>query len=317
MSVRTVTYAPTIAGDTNRGPSRPIWKDCPLMDFIQDPHFGTYFFDDFLVSSQFGTTNAPTDMGMWGAFPDTNALVDVDLQAEGGVLALTGGTNSGVGITLAASSGAFRFVTATPFTLQTKMWFECRFAISSITSANMDVFIGLADNTTANLTTATNTVINTTTNTLTTTPNLFGFHKRSTTNPADIGLAFNVAGGTVQYPTNLQTLVNTVTGANMVVQSGSAGAGFVKVGFVFDPNAYTQAIGSASSSQTLGTISRPMIQPYVNGLKSPAFLTGAQNIQVATFPTGFMSPVIAVKTRTATKVDLFVDWIRVAQVGNL
>lgn len=325
MSVKTIDYAANLAASTIRGPSQSIWYDCPQEDMLQDFGNGVYFQDDFEMTGAFvtgGVTNV--SMGKWGVFTDNGVVIAVDPQQDGGVLGINNGSTTAAGLTMAGSAGAYRMVSAAtnnPLIPQ-KLWFECRVALDSITTAQRDVFIGLADNTTANLTTAANKVINSTTNTLSTVPNLFGFHFRSTTNPTDVGLAFNVAGGTVQYPTNLQTLSLTVAGAAMTAYTaGAAGAlatGFIKLGFKYDPTAgnVAQFITSASSGQTAGNLRQPTIQVFVNGQPAPAFLTTKDNISVSTFPTGWMTPVIAYKSRSTTTVNLNVDWIRVAQTAN-
>lgn len=316
MSVQTLDYLSS-GSDTGRGPSLSLWGSCPITDILEDPSKGMHFFDDFLVAGQ-PALNAASSMGQWACFADTASTI-TDAAQEGGVVKLLNTANPKQ-IILASNTGSFQFCTAaTGYPLKGKMWFECRVAVGSITTAIRDFFIGLCDNTTSQICSANNLVVSTSTNTLVTTPNLFGFHFRATTNPTDVGLAFNVAGGTVQYPTNLQTLSLTVAGAALTafaaVTNGNA-TGFVKLGFVFDPTGGNppKIISSASSGQTAGNVAKPLITIYVNGQPAAAFLTST-NVQAATFPVGFMSPVIAFGTQTNSGAG-YIDWIRVAQVAS-
>ncbi len=316
MSLKTVDYAANLAASTQRGPSESIWASCPVEDLLQDPSLGTIFFDDFLVAGQ-PATNAASSMGQWACWADTSATI-TDAGEDAGVVILTPASTSGQ-VTLASNAGSSRLVSAaTGFPLQVgKFWFEARVAVGSILSGKRDLFVGLCDNTTTQIASAANLVCATAGNTLITTPNLFGFHFRSTSNPTDVGLAFNVAGGTVQYPTNLQTLSLTVAGAALTayaaVTNGN-GTGFIKLGFLYDPNAAPVTISSASSGQTAGQTFKPLIKVFVNGVAAAAFLTST-NLQAATFPTGRMGPVICMGAKS-TAPTAYIDWIRVAQLAN-
>jgi len=323
MAMKTVEYLANLAANTDRGPSRAIWGNCNVEEMLQDPNLGQYFFDDFLMAGNLSTTNAIGNMGQWATWADTATILGVDPQQDGGVILLSDNGNITKNVTLGSNGGSFRMLSAASgFPLTTKLFFECRVAVGSITTAKRDAFIGLVDNTTTFSTASATGVINAS-NALQTVPNLFGFHFRATTNPTDVGLAFNVAGGTVQYPTGLQTLSLTVSGAALTAYAaGAAGAlatGFIKLGFIYDPTPQLSPmqISSASSGQTAGTLRKPMIKVYVNGLPAPAFLTADANIQVATFPTGWLAPAISYTSRAAAASGgLYVDWIRVAQLAN-
>jgi hypothetical protein len=128
-----------------------------------------------------------------------------------------------------------------------------------------------------------------------------------------------VAGGTVQYPTNLQTLSTTVTGAALTAYTtvaNGASTGFIKLGMLFDPTAANPPIPAPASvnGQIAGTVYRPVVQFFVNGQLAPTFLD-AGLVQKSTFPTGWMSPVIAFGTQ-ANSAAAYVDWIRVAQLAS-
>lgn len=319
--INTIDVLGNLSASLQRGPSASIWGDCPWAAMRENPAIGHAFWDDFDVAGNLATTNAIGNMGQWATWADTSTVLGTDPAQEGGVILLSDASNITKNITLGTTAGGFRVAqgNSPTYTLQPKMWFECRVAVGAITTTKRDAFIGLVDNTT-NFSTASATGVINAGNALQTVPNLFGFHFRSSTNPTDVGLAFNVAGGTVQYPTNLQTLINTVTGAAAIAfTAGSSGApatGFYKLGFVYDPFYPTRLIGSASSGQTASTIARAMIRIFVNGQEAAAFLTAAANIQAATFPTGLMGPAISYTSRAASGAGgFYVDWIRVAQLG--
>lgn len=326
MAVKTVQYVNNQSQDTSRGPSQGIWGDCPIEDPIQGfgGGIGTFGFkteDDFTIAGNLAQTNAIGNFGQWGSWIDTNGVLGTDPMEEGGVILLSDGGNASVGMNIGSNAAAYQIITgATAFPLKGKLWFECRVAVGSITTGKRDAFIGLMDNTAAPVQ-ADNVFAKATSNALVTTNGCLGFHFRSTTNPTDVGLAFNVAGGTVQYPTNLQTLSLTVAGAALTAYaavSNGNGTGFIKLGFVFDPTADNpaQIISSASSGQTAGNVAKPLLKVFVNGQIAPAFLTST-NVQAATFPANKMAPVIGYMSRSGTSAGgLYVDWIRVCQLGS-
>ena len=322
MTVKNANYINRISQDTSRGPSAAIWGDCPWEDMVQNDgggigNVGYRFVDDFNMTGQ-PALNAASSMGQWACWADTASTL-TDAGEEGGVLKVLN-TSNPKQIVLSSNAGGFRMVSgATGFPLQQKLWFEARVAVSSITTGVRDLFVGLCDNTTTQICSANNLVVGTAGNVLITTPNLFGFHFRDSTNPTDVGLAFNVASGTVQYPTALQTLSLTVAGAALTayaaVTNGN-GTGFVKLGFVFDPEAgnVPLTISTASSGQTVGTVAKPLVKVYVNGQQCATFLTST-NVQASTFPTGRMAPCLAFGTLTNSAFAMY-DWIRCAQLGS-
>jgi hypothetical protein len=328
IAVKTCQWANRLVQDTSRGPSNGLWYDCPLEDFIQNfgggiSTPGTLVQDEFEIAGQ-PALNANSDLGQWACWADTGSLF-TDANEEGGVVLLNAAV-AGKSIVLASNAGGFKIVSgASGFPLGQKMWFECRVALASIASTVNGCFVGLADNTGSQITSANNTLLTTTADTFATTKGIFGFQNRCITSPTDWSVVYNVAGGTVQYPTNLQTLVNTVTGsaaaAYAAVTNGN-GTGFVKLGFVFDPTAGNpaQIISSLpSSGQTAGNVAKPLIQFFVNGQLCGTFLTST-NVQAATFPVKRMSPVIEVMqasgSGTVAGAGLYVDWIRCAQFGS-
>ncbi len=297
------------AVDTSRGPSQGIWADCPVLALLEDPSLGMYFFDDFLMAGQMpvatGGTSV-TNMGQWGLFASQGGLL-ADGATEGGSISLTSDGDQEA-VNLASLAGAFRLVTTSTNALNGKLWFECRFAVGTISATKMDCFIGLSDKLVTSNLMVNGIPISTTDDTLSTTPNLIGFHKKSG-GPTEVNFVYQLAGGTAVYPTGMTTLMNTCTGA---VNTASA---FHKFGFVFDPNAPMTRIATASTGQTAGAVKQALIRVAVDNMVAPAFLT-SDNTGGSAFPTGFMGPVIA-NMQTATGANaLIIDWIRVAQLAN-
>lgn len=317
MAVNTAGYNQNLSANTSRGPSPSIWNDCPVFELLEqkgDYAGGMYFMDDFVMTGQLTDATSAAqvnNMGQWGVYSSIGGLL-ADGALEGGVISI-GSDADDESVTLASLAGAFQMITATTFVDRKKLWFECRVGFSTIATAKMDCFIGLADKlVTSNL--LVNAIpITTTADTLSTTPNRIGFHKKSGAS-TEINFAFAFAGDATTYPTNLTTLMNTVTGAVLVAQSGQA-TGWVKLGFVYDPAAPDVMISSASSGQTVGAIKKQLLRVFVNGQAAPAFLTST-NVNAATFPVGPMGPVISCMQTGTGSNKLLVDWIRVAQLPS-
>lgn len=319
-AVNTNQYANPQALDTTRGPSASIWSSFRADDACQDPSLFKHMFDDFQNIGDTPTTASGAFVGSvasqygWSTYFDQNGVFDTDPNLEGGVIALSTGANDATNLSMSSRAGWAGMigpVASNVYPLRGKLWFECRVAIGSITTAKRDAFIGLV----GPVLPVDNNITGSSTNTLATTPGLFGFHFRSTSNPTDVGLAYNVASGTVQYPTNLQTLVNTVTAAALAAYS--AGTGFVKLGFIFDPTPQCNAlpVSVATGTQVVGQLAKPMITIFVNGKACATFLDSSM-IQAATFPSTFMAPAFALNSRSATSPgDFYIDWIRCAQVA--
>lgn len=311
MAVKTVEYKQNLTANSDRGPSRSIWGDCPFLEFLERPEAGMPFFDDFIMAGNMGPNSAAItgSDGQWTCYADIGAAaIQADGQLEGGVLVL-GSDGDNEGVTLSSTTGAFRITTTSTLALNGKLWFEARLSRSTVTATKIDAFVGLCDHTTSSGLAAAAIPITTTIDTLSTTPNFIGFFSKGSVG-TEWSFAYNLAGGTVVLPTNLTTLMNSVLGAVM-----TAGQ-MVKLGFLFDPNAYVQQIGSASTGQTAGTLVKPLIKIFVNGLPAAAFLT-ATNVQGTAFPTGFMGPTIAVMNDAGSSPGtISIDWIRVAQQAN-
>lgn len=311
MTVKSANYSGSFtAGDTHRGPSPEIWHDFNALDFLEDPSKGMHVFEDFL-----GTSNIPTAAAAAIAqgFNDNFSIYAyqgatiVDGAAEGGVITM-GSDGDNEGVALGPTAGWARITTTSTLALNQKLWFEARWARSSVTATKGDFFVGLIDSfLTSGVPTAA-IPITVTDNTLADV-NLIGFHSKGNA-PTEVSFVYKLKGQSVVYPTNLTTLM--ASSGDSVLTDGK----FVKTGFLFDPDATPRVISSASTGQTVGTVRKPLIRIFINGRELPAFLT-TENVQGTAFPTGFMGQCMAVLNQTgSTPPTMSCDWIRVAQKAN-
>lgn len=320
MAVETIKYAPSLSAapaDSARGPSNAIWKDCPWATIQQEPRLGHCFWDDFdMIGNATMSSAYAGSIGQWSTYGYAGAQLN-DGQKEGGVIKLSSDA-ADEGLTLLSSAGGFRFVTTSTLALNGKMWFECRIAKSSIATAHISAFVGLMAPTLASGLPAAAQPLTTTDDTVMTAGDTFGFNLAGTTStrggPTEVGVSFCLASGTINYPTNL-TAIMAATG-NTVLAADT----YVKLGWVFDPSAYTRQVVSATARQTAGSLRRPLIRFFVNGNETPAFLS-TEDVQNATagqaFPTAFLCPVMSVMNMASQSSDyLAVDWIRIAQLAN-
>lgn len=319
MANTKTTYLGNGAASTVRGPSPVIWGDCPWDAMDEDPSIGMRFFDDFTVIGNANMSSAVAgQIGQWSSYGYAGAQLN-DAQKEGGVIKLSSdGDNEG--LTLLSSTGSFRFIgpTAISTSLNQKMWFECRIAKSSIATAHLSAFVGLMAPTLASGLPAAAQPWTTTDDTLMTAGDTFGFNLSGTTStrggPTEVGTSFCLTSGTINYPTNLTALM-AATGQTVL-----AADAYVKLGWIYDPSALSQAITSATARQTVGNYRKKLIRFFVNGLEAPAFLSSDDVVNaVATqaFPTSFMCPVISIMNMASQSSDyLAADWIRIAQLAN-
>lgn len=310
MAVATIDVEQNLAANTNRGPSDVIWGDCPWFSLLENPENGMTFWDDFIGAGNFpsaaGGAIAQGISDKWSVYAYTGAT-QVDAQIEGGGITF-GADGDNEGVAYGPSAGAFRLVTTSTLALNKKLWYETRISMSSVTATKTEAFFGLFSGfLTSGVPTAA--VPITVTDDTLADKNLIGFHIKGAS-PTEVCFVYKLAGQTVQYPTNLQTLM--ASSGNSVLTAGA----YVKLGFLFDPNARPKRISSASTGQTAGDVRAPLIRIFVNGLEVPAFLTST-NLQATTFPTAFMGPGFANMNQTGSSPGTTtVDWVRVAQLAN-
>lgn len=341
MSVKTAQYASPISQDTSRGPSQSIWHNFDTPDYQQDPGgglggTGKVFWDDFDGFPDYGTYNAENRLGQWNVWIGNNsgALVGTgadttNLPLEGGVIGLKGGTTA-IDLTLCAGVPGYRLISpASGYPLQGRLAFECRVALGNLTSAYGDLFVGLMDPGFGGtrITSAASLVFSATNTIKTAAGNggCIGFWKRATTNPTDVAVVYNVNNGTAQLPgstSNLQKIVTAVTGSALsalATTNNIATAGFVKLGFVFDPTPQRGpsllAPAAITGNQTAGSLYGPILKFYVNGQLASAFLIPA-DVQASTFPSSFLVPTIGYRSGGTGDGLAYVDWVRCAQAGT-
>lgn len=317
------TTSPT--PDTYRGPSEAIWGVWNELDMLEDPRLGLYVFDDFVNSgSGPGAATAFTgSFGSWTLYQGSNSgtIQDAGIVGAGIQFVPSSGTvSSGAStptVALQSLAGGFQIITNSSgnSALQGKLAFECRVALTSITSGQRDAFVGLSDGAPGSnkpflvLSAGSS-------NMLASSNNLIGFYNAGSGRGQDWWFVYQLASTAPVFASNLGSLISKVTGT--AIAAGT----FYKLGFVYDPNALTAKIGTASDGQTVGNVAKQMLQVYVNGVAAAAFLTQTQNILTASFPTGIMGPLMAFtdnstsgsgNSGTGSAGVMNIDWIRVAQ----
>lgn len=121
------------AGNEGRGRSWDLWRDCPREEIKGDFNAGYYYEDDFmdLVTGKYTFTDN-TAVGSAATF-----ALSTSTDCEGGVALLSAvSTTSGEGGQIQSAGLPFYMATAQ------KLWFECRIAEKTITTAG-ETFIGL------------------------------------------------------------------------------------------------------------------------------------------------------------------------------
>jgi hypothetical protein len=322
MAVRTVRYAKGLIADTYRGPSDALWapsgkKTAGVADYQQDPSLGMYFFDDFINCGTPGSAAAGAitgDLNTWSIYVGSTGVLS-DAAIVGGGLTMTPGTAaSNKPITLCGGVGAFAITTGTSNanSLQGRLAFEARVALTSVTASKRDAFVGLIDQIYPPLITTPFTA-GTTTNQLTSTANLIGFYNQYSGGGQDWCFVYQLASTAPVFVTNLASLISNVTGSSIVAGT------YYKIGFVYDPQALSGTVVNAATGQTVGQVTRKMIQIYVNGQPAATWLSSAGNVLTSTFPTGIMTPCVAIMNEVSSvgastnAGALSIDWLRVAQ----
>jgi hypothetical protein len=139
-----VRYGTANAVDTTR-PSPSIWADCPVAEIADNPGKGFHIFEDFRGGVIGGSTLVYGQRHGLVCFTEADAVADCALQSdEKGVLMLDqDGTDDDVtSLTTGENlSGLVKITTGD----QTKMWFEARFKVSTVTDTDLAVFVGLTE----------------------------------------------------------------------------------------------------------------------------------------------------------------------------
>jgi hypothetical protein len=137
--MQATTYGSNFSGDTDRGPSKAVWKDLNVLELIADPSKGCYFFDDFM-SIPITPATTEGNFGQYAQFSDTGGTVTDGATLGGAISIGSDGDNEGCSIrTLVA-----------PYQLVSTgkdFWFEARVKSSTIADTKHNIFIGLMENT--------------------------------------------------------------------------------------------------------------------------------------------------------------------------
>ena len=304
---------------------------------------GSIIFEDFDRFPSWCLFNGERQIGNWNAWIGNNAGAIIgpgadltNLPQEGDILGIYGGSTA-IDITMAMGGGNYRFISpATGFPYGNKIWYEARVAVSSVTTATMDMFVGFmdrGDQTGTRITSAASLAFSATNTLKTATGNggCLGFWKRATTNPTDWAVAYNVNAGTVQLPgasatASLQKILTNsgvpafASGAIVMSSTNNVPIAntFVKLGLVYDPTASCQTMTSVeatTANQVKGNTYAARVKFYLNGQLLPWFLNSA-DVQASTFPASFMCPVIAYRSGGTSAAIGYVDWIRAAMLST-
>ena len=316
MAVKSIVPMLNTAPNNERGPSEALWAGQGFQggywieDFLQDPRLGYHFFDDMergAPSSALGGSATTGSYGNWGLYGYANATI-VDNSAYGGVLQLVAGTTSHQGIALTSFAGMVQLVDSTSTIVPGCLVFEASVGVNSISTSAasaFDAFVGLTDKGAP----AAGQPITTTGNSLYNSCNLISFQRIASVGN-DWSFVYQASGVAAVYPTNLQTLISTVTGSAAVAST------LYKLGFIYHPKGTPILVTSTTTGNSaLAVAAVPLIQVFVNGQAAPAFLTNTA-LTSSNFPQGYMGPAIAImNSSTGTGLTTYVDWVRLAQQG--
>ena len=285
MSTGLYQYRPTFTADTGRMPSANIWASCPIFELLCGQRDGIRWVDDFVTQD----TEDASDAG-YMRYIDTSDTIRtlaanttaLATGSRGGVLRLSVAAtdNNAPIIQLQTANGALPFLIGNTAGAAWKLFFEARIRKSSITDNQCAFFCGLAQAGVA----ANDGLLDDNAGDVVDSISCIGFRAKH-----DNGEELDFV-----YQDSAQTAPTEVI-ANIAAMVAST---WVKVGFVYDPNAPAAE----------------KISIFLNGVKQSTFVT-TTNIDAATFPENdVMSPVVGAKAGEATAVSLDIDWWQTVQL---
>lgn len=141
-----------IGTNSGRGLSPNLWKNCPIVQYKNDPQSGMFFFDDFneggIVIANNVATAAASATGTTGKWTGCTA-------ATGGTTVSTLATNYQGVVHLESTSDNEDCIIAYPKTAHTsgmfkftsgkKLWMEARVSVLNITDSKFNAFFGFAE----------------------------------------------------------------------------------------------------------------------------------------------------------------------------
>ena len=205
--MNTVRYA----GQVTKGPSYDLWKDCPVLELLEDPNVGVYGFDDFSQCPSWAAPNA-TKADKYDLYGDTGVTIG-PAGLQGGGLKIAGNDADNDEGSIQVGGGGL-VISDTPAVAR-KLWFEVSFKKASVANNALAFFLGLMTPGSA----AADVLVNDT-GAIAATKSYIGFRALHD-NGEELDVVFADSTGTVQeWKANIHTL--------------EADA-FVKLGFKYDP----------------------------------------------------------------------------------
>ncbi len=271
---------------TDRWFSPNIWGDCPIEAIKNGTVIGRFFQDDFIGPCP------NTDAGLYeGAgescglgylfYGDTDVLIKAQAAVEEGVVqASTLDTSQDESV---MSTGSPSWIVSDTAADAKKLWFEARVSKSTIANNGMAMFIGLGWDHTAGVSVA-QTLCLTDTDAALGAFSYLGFH----VDQAD--------GDAIDFVYQADAGAQTVNKPGVEVPTANT---FVKLGFVYDPDAPATK----------------RIKVFVNNVEQTTYVTATQ-IAAATFPDAEpLAMVWCAKVGTGATGTAEMDWWRACQLG--
>lgn len=269
--MNTVRQRQNLSAHTGRGPSPNVWHNFPILEILEDPGKGLYYFDDFL---NFGKHNTAQAVQQYASYIDTGVTIQ-GLPLVGGIVEVAGNDadNDEGSITTGGNTGTIATISATAGA-ETPIWFEARVKKASIADNALAFFLGLAEEGLA----AADTLVDDTGEVAS--KDLIGFQ------------VLHAAGATVNAvwrKAGQAKVTNIAAVTSMVADT------YIKLGFTYDPF-------SLSANER--------IKWFVNGVEQSTYGTAA-NIAAATFPAGEELALLwATKVGGAVESKTQMDWWR-------
>jgi hypothetical protein len=278
-------------GVTPRLLSPQIWADCPIGAILVGASDGIYLFDDMVATYELASGSALTKLGIYEAISETgSSLTGADETIATNSVGMWGeqefvaGTTGDADLVMQVGGGAAYSISDTAGD-DKKLWFECRFKVSTIVNDISSGFWGIGEANRAAAAGVFTTTAGATVDTAMADKAFVGFWRPDADGD---GLSF-------VYLANGQTGVEHIADIHTLVADT-----YVKAGFKYDPGAPTAK----------------RIKVYINGVENSTYVTGT-NIAAATFPDAeSMSPVFSfVNDDGATASTMVLDWWACAQLG--
>jgi hypothetical protein len=275
--------------DTTRGPSPSVWGDCPWMEIqaqVAQGSGGVAFWDDFVEAPLQGTQTTEIAWGHspYKVYATATGSIKPDetfdsVETPGGLLIVSTPADDEQS-SLAHLNEPFKM--SGDVTLDGKLWFEARVAVTSTVTNGIGFMIGLAE---TQLWTLAAAVPFNASDAITNTASFIGF----------------------RYPEDDTTTADTVysdratsfTNIGDAEVTGLADNTFVKLGMVYDPGETDNCIRFYQDGKQLST------------KLSKSTLTGLTNLDAGTLGLIFSQ----ICDSAGGSINTFIDWWRVAQVN--